>query len=90
MTNDVGHLSMCFRMNFLKKIIPVVPLLKTFPKLYCCPWNKFHIPLTAHKAGQDPASGMSLAYSPVLPVLCSLVPWAHLDLTSLPDSAQCC
>lgn len=34
MTNDVGHLFMCFRMNFCKNVIPVISLLKTFPKLH--------------------------------------------------------
>lgn len=57
MTNDVGHLFMCFRMNFCKNVIPVISLLKTFPKLHHCPWNKYQTPFIAPKAGQDRVSG---------------------------------
>lgn len=51
MTNDLGH-NQCFSCasgwTFLRKLF-VISLLKTFPKLHHCPWNKFQTPLIARK-----------------------------------------
>lgn len=51
MTNDLGHhqrFSCASGWTFLRKLF-VISLLKTFPKLHHCPWNKFQTPLIARK-----------------------------------------